>query len=184
MKKLFCLLFLSLIGCNNSNEVKEIEILTYFSNARNFRVYSTIDKSGFTQTLFKTEESSYLDNCQSRIRKSLIDSIINVCRNRNDEDFIIKNPKRHILDSYSHSVRITYENGKKIEFISSSFNMEEYKQFIPFKSLSNQIQKDSLIATRLDIGQLGHLYIKQRDFSNLTFAKDSIQFINYMKKKI
>lgn len=182
MKKLFCLLFLCLIGCNNSNEVKEIEILTYFSNARSFRVYSTIDKNGFTQTLFKTEESSYIDNCQSRIRKSLIDSIINVCKDKNDEDFIIKNQKKYVLDSYHHSVRITYENGKEIEFIFTTFN-EENKQFIPFQSLSNQIQNDSLNSTRIEIGQYGKLKIKQEDISNITFKKDSIQNAKYWKKR-
>ena len=181
MKKLLCLLFLFLISCNNSNEVKEIEILTYFTNARNFRAYSTIAKNGFTQTLFKNEESSYLDNCQSRIRKSLIDSILNVCRDSNDEDFIIKNPKKY-LDCYHHSIRVTYENGKKIEFIFTCFNKEN-KQFIPFQYLSNQIQNDSLNATRLDIGQYGKLKIKQEDLSNLIFKKDSIRNAKYWKKK-
>lgn len=182
MKQLFFIIFLFFISCNTSNEVKEIEILTYFSNAKKFSVYSTIDKNGFTQSLFKKEESSYIDNCQSRIRKSLIDSIINVCRDKNDEDFIIKNPKKYIFDSYHHSVRITYENGKKIEFIFSSFN-EENKQFIPFQSLSNQIQSDSLNSTHLEIGQYGNLKIKQEDLSNITIKKDSIQNAKYWKKR-
>ena len=178
MKELFCILFLFLISCNNSNEIKEVEILTYFTSAREFKIYSTTDKSGFTQTLFRNQESSYIDNCQTRIRKSLMDSIVNICKNKKNENFIFKSSKRIWYCGNRHAVKVTYENGEELMF-SFPFANNENKPFIPFQSLLNQIQNDSLNATRLDIGQYGKLKIKQEDLSNVIFKKDFM----YWKKK-
>ena len=180
MKQLFCLLFLIMISCQDSHQIKEIEILTYFTNARDFRVYSTTNKSGFTQTLFKPESSQYIDHCQSRIPKSLIDSIVSICKDGKDENFIFKSKKNIIYCGYWHSVRVTYENGEKLMFAYPYAN-EQNKQFFPFQSLSKQIQNDSLKATRIDIGQLGRLYLKQEDLSKVTFEKDSIFFHKLFK---
>ena len=181
MKRLLCILlaFQFLMSCKNSNEIKEIEILTYYNNARDFRAYSTTQKSGFTQILFKSNEDQ--DYCQTRIRKSIMDSIISICKNKNDNDFIFKKSKSILYCGYRHSIRVTYENGKKLSFIYP-YTDTKNKQFIPFKALSNQIQNDSLNATRLDIGQFGNLHFKQEDLSNLTFKKDSIIDLNYIKR--
>jgi hypothetical protein len=182
MKELFCVLFLFLISCNNSAEIKEIEILTYFNSAREFEIYSTTDKSGFTQTLFRNQESNYIINCQSRIRISLMDSIVNICRNKKNEDFAFKSSKYLWYCGCWHYVKVTYENGDHLMF-RFPFANDENKQFFPFQSLSNQIQNDSVNATRLDFGQYGNLKIKQEDLSNLIFKKDSIRNAKYWKKK-
>ncbi|PJJ10239.1 hypothetical protein CLU83_3638 [Flavobacterium sp. 1] len=71
-----------------------------------------------------------------------------------------------------HSVKVTYENGENLIF-TYPFSNNQNKQFIPFESLTRQIQNDSLLATRLNIGQLGHLYIKQGDLSNLIFMSNN-----------
>jgi len=182
MKRLFCLLllFLFLIGCEDSNQVKEIEILTYFNNARNFQIYSTTGKEGFTQTLFKSETSGNVDNYQTRIRKSLMDSIKNICKDASENDFIFKSSKHVWYCGEWHSVKITFENEKTILFKYPYANHEN-KQFSPFQSLSKQILNDSLLATRLNIGQLSGLYTKQEDLSDLTFRRDSIYIANYVK---
>ena len=113
MKKIFYLLsFCFLISCENSNQLKEIEVLTYYNNARDFIVYSNIDKNGFTEVLFKPEESKNIDNCQIQIRKSLMDSIVKICNNKSDKDFAFKTSKRIWYCGLWHSVRITYKNGK------------------------------------------------------------------------
>jgi len=182
MKQLFFILFLFLISCKNSKEIKEVEILTYFTNAREFEIYSSTEKSGFTQTLFRNQETKYIDNCQLRIRKSLMDSIVKICENKKDENFIFKSSKRIWYCENRHAVRITFENGEKLMFIFPFANTEN-KQFFPFQSLLKQIQNDSLNATRINIGQYGKLKIKQEDISNITFKKDSIQNAKYWKKK-
>ncbi|MEO8238390.1 MAG: hypothetical protein ABI576_09795 [Flavobacterium sp.] len=161
MKQLFYLLlpFLILISCKNSNQIKEIEILTYFNNARDFKIYSNTDNAGFTQTLYKSEASENVDNYQTRIRKSIMDSIMNVCKNATDDNFIFKESKNMWYCGNWHSVKVTLENGEKLIFKYPYVNKQN-KQFIAFQSLSNQIRNDSLHATRLNIGQLGALYIK------------------------
>jgi len=183
MKRIFWLISLSiLISCESSNQLKEIEILTYYNSARSFIIYSNIDKNGFTEILFKPEESENIDYCQIRIRKSLMDSIVNICKNKNDEDFTFKSSKRIWYCGLWHSVKITYENGKTIIFKYPYANNEN-KQFFPFQSLSKQIQNDSLQATRLNLGKYGKISIKQKDFSDIIFRKDSIFNVNYIKKR-
>ena len=184
MKHIFCtfLLVFILVSCENSNQIKEIEMLTYFTDARDFEIYSITDKNGFTQTLFKSQTSKkYVDNYQSRIGKSLIDSIISICKNADNESFKFIAQKKMWYCGNWHSVQVTYENGEKIIFKYPYANNKN-KQFIPFQSLNKQIQKDSLLATRLDIGQLGWLYIKQEDLSNYTFKKDSIEMKKYIEE--
>ena len=184
MKKILanCIVLFFLIGCTNSNQVKEIEILTYFNSAKDYQMYASIEKSGFTQTLFHNETSHHIDNCQSRIRKSLMDSLLSVCKNKKEKDFNFKSTKRILYCGNWHSVKITFENGGKIMF-KYPFANKENKQFFPFESLLNQIQKDSLQATRLNIGQLGQLYLKQKELSNVTFKKDSIFNLQFIKKR-
>ncbi|WP_281635815.1 hypothetical protein [Flavobacterium marginilacus] len=183
LSRMFCILLSSLflISCENSTQIKEIEILTYFDNARDFQTYSSINKNGFAETLFKSETSKKIDNCQMRIRKSLLDSIIAICKNKNDEDFIFKNSKQILYCGLSKNIRITYENRKTITFAYPSANNEN-KQFFLFQSLLKQIQNDSLKATRLNLNQIGKICTKQEEFSNIIFKKDSIFLMNYLKK--
>lgn len=183
-KKIFYFLLsvFCLISCKNANQVKEIEILTYFNNARNFSIYSNIDKNGYTETLFKSETSNKIDNCQIRVSKSLMDSIITICENKSEKDFIFKSSKQIWYCGFWHSVKVSYENGKTIIFKYPYANKEN-KQFLPFQSLSNQIQKDSLKAMRLNLGQLGEMINKQQNFSDISFQKDSIFIANYLKKR-
>lgn len=44
MKQIFCLFFLFLISCKSSNEIKEVEILTYFNNARELKFINQLKK--------------------------------------------------------------------------------------------------------------------------------------------
>jgi len=183
MKRLFY--FISLIffiSCQNSDKIQEIEILTYFTNARDFQIYSTTDENGFTNVLFKSPESNLLDNCQTRINKSLIDSIEKICKGKTADNFIFKSSKRIWYCGNWQSVKVTFENGKNLIF-KYPFANNENKQFLPFQSLSTQIQHDSLSATRLNLGQFGKLSVKQEDLSNYTFKEDSIFNQKHFKKK-
>lgn len=179
MKHFLILLCILLMSCQNSNEIKEIEILTYFNNARHFEIYSNTTKNGFTQTLFKSQTSNFVDNYQTRINKRLMDSIVVICKNKTNTDFVFKTSKKIWYCGYWHKVQITYENGKTLNF-TYPYSNNANKQFIPFQLLSEQIKKDSLHATRLNIGQLGSLYLKQEDFSNAIFKEDSL----FIQKKI
>ena len=184
MKQLLCIfsIIFILVSCKSSNQVEEIEMLTYYSNAKDFEIYSTTSNNGFTQTLSKSRTSKqYVDNYQSRIRKSLIDSILKVCKKANDQSFKFKASKKMWYCGYWHTVQITYENGKKIRF-KYPFANNENKQFIPFQSLFHQIIKDSLRAARLNIGQIGGLYIKQEELSKITFKEDSIWAREYRER--
>lgn len=98
-------------------------------------------------------------------------SILKICKNKKEENFIFKSSKRIWYYGNWHTMKITFENGEKLMFICPYAN-EENKQFFSFQSLLNQIQNDSLNASRLDVGQYGKLKIKQQDISNLTFKKD------------
>ncbi len=182
MKQLFYIIaFLLSISCQNSNQIKEIEVLTYFTNARNFEIYSSTDKTGFTQILFKKFESDHLDNCQTKIDKSTIDSIEKLCNGKTAKDFMFKRSKKLWYCGNYKSVRITFENGEKLIF-KYPFANDENKQFLPFQSLCNQVKHDSVSATRLNLGQLGQLCIKQEDLSNYNFKEDSIYMQNFLKK--
>lgn len=176
----FLLFFIS-VCCENSNQIKEIEILTYYSNAKDFQIYSSTGKNGFTQTLFKSKTSKeYIDNYQLRIRKSLMDSITKVCENADNQSFKFISKRKVWYCGYWHTVKITFENGKIIIFKYPYANNENM-DFLPFQSLTEQIQNDSLVATRLNIGELGSIYSKQEDLSNYTFKEDSIEMKKYLK---
>ncbi|MGX7668746.1 hypothetical protein [Flavobacterium pedocola] len=182
MKPLFCLVFLILFSCTDSNQVKDIELLIYFDDPKDFQVYSTINTTGLAQTLYKSEKSKSIDNCQSQIRKTLMDSIMRTCENKNEADFVFKASKYTWYCGNWHSVRITYENGKNIVFRYPYANSEN-KQFLPFQALSEQIQKDTLSANRSKIGQLSNIHTKQEKFSAITFEKDSLAFVESLKKE-
>ena len=176
---LFSMLFV-LFSCNNSNEIEKIETLSYFTNARNFKLYSITYSNGFTEALHKSELGK-IDNYQTNIRNSLIDSIKKICRNKCDENFIFKKPKDIWYCGDLHSVKITFKNGKNL-FFNYPFANEQNRQFIPFLSLFREIRKDSLQATRIDIGQIGNLILNQEKMSELAFKNDSIFYLKYFKK--
>lgn len=184
MKKLFCifLLILILISCKNSNPIKEIETLTYFTNAKDFQIFSTTNKNGVTQVIFKSENSKeYSANYQFKINKGLLDSLISISKNANSGSFKFKVPEKIWYCGYWHIVQITYENGEKIKF-KYPFVNKDNKQFVPFESIIKQIKIDSLHATRLSVGKLDALYIKQEVLSKKTFKEDSIEIIKIIEK--
>ena len=169
MKRLLFISFVFLFSCNNSNEIKEIETSTFFFPDKTI-IYSTTDKKGFTQTLLKTEITDYVKHFESKISEDLIDSIVSICENKKNKDFIFKSIKEFSYAGNWHSVRITYENGKEIFFMYPYAN-DENKQLIPFQSLSRKIEKDSINAKRKSIAQLPQLITKRLNLSNFTESR-------------
>jgi len=180
MKPFFLLFFVFLTGCKGSTEIKEVEILTYFTNAKEFQLYSSTGKNGFTQTLFRSHKDS-IDNFQTRISKELMDSISAVCRNKNEKDFVFKSTKKMWYCGNWKMVRITYENDEKLVF-KFPYGNAQNKQFLPFESLSRQVRNDSLTATRLNIGQLDAVYTKQKSLSDYAFKEDSVYIHKLLEK--
>ncbi|UPQ80696.1 hypothetical protein M0M57_07605 [Flavobacterium azooxidireducens] len=179
MSRLVCLLLIMLVSCN-SNQIKEIEVLSYYDQARNYEIYSSIDVNGFAQVLSKNELSNRIDNYQTTIRKSLMDSILNECQTITDESFHFKPSKKIWYCGLNHTVRITYKDGNKYDF-QYLYPYEGNKQFIPFQLLFMQIRSDSLNASRLNSGQQGKLFLKQNNLSLFSTTQDSIKNLKYLK---
>jgi hypothetical protein len=172
------LILILLISCKKSNQITEIELLTYFSNAKDFKIYSNVDKNGFAKTLYKSVTSDSVDYYQSRIDKSLIDTINVLCNDKTNQDFEFKLSKNVWYDCDWHIIKITYDSGEKLEF-RYPYSNDINKQFIPFEKITKQIQRDSLSGVRLFNDKLGYLYLKQRELSESTFKKDSVRNKKY-----
>jgi hypothetical protein len=177
---LFIFLFL-LISCNESKEIREIEILNYYNSATEFTSYSVTDKTGFTQVIFKKEGEDNFDNFNTKIPESLIDSISSITENKLEIDFKFKETKRLLYCGENHMVKNTYNNGKILKFKYPYANLKN-PQFYPFQSLNRKIKKDSLNATRVNIGQFGKLQDKQKVLSIEAYKNDSIFNLKFLRK--
>jgi len=165
-------LFIFLVGCTRSKSISEIEILTYFNNAKHIQIYSSINPNGYAETIYKSDLTGYLDSYHSKIDKNMMEAVFKLCDSVNSKDFKFKQSKKILYDGYLKSIQITYDNGEKFDFQFSGIS-EINIQFKIFEDIYKQIINDSLIGNRAN-NRTRYLLKKQVELSNLTYKKDSI----------
>ncbi|RZJ71785.1 hypothetical protein [Flavobacterium sp.] len=172
MGKLLCIFVLIFIGCQKSKTVERIEVLSYFNNAKDFKIYATSDKMGKTEVLFKSKTSDSVDNFHMKIAKTVWDSVVHESENWNPQKSKFANPDKFWYCGDRHGIAITYSDGQKLYF-QYPFVDKHNKQFKAFQRIFNQIQRDSAKAQRWNFASVGKIHLEQKEMSAHFFKVDS-----------